>query len=161
MPETRSAFEERLLKRDYDVVLFGQSLLDNLDSYPYWHSSGVQKITRNRNDLRLDAYNLSQYASFEADALLETIRSTSSEKERNDALSHLKDVLKKDVPAVFLYSPVYTFAHREDILGVELGHLSLHSDRFLTLYRWYVKQGRVFEAGKGWLSFFHWLSSLF
>ncbi|NLG07601.1 ABC transporter substrate-binding protein, partial [Candidatus Peribacteria bacterium] len=35
IPETRAAFEEKLLRRDYDVLLFGQSLLDNLDSYPY------------------------------------------------------------------------------------------------------------------------------
>jgi len=161
VPETRSAFEERLLKRDYDVVLFGQSLLDNLDSYPYWHSSGVQQVTEKRSDLRIDAYNLSQYAGFEADALLETIRGKTSEAERQSSLKKLQDILKRDVPAVFLYSPEYTYAHRDDILGIELGHLSLHSDRFLTLYRWYVHQDRVFEAGKGWLSFFSWLSSLF
>jgi ABC-type transport system substrate-binding protein len=161
IPETRAAFEERLLRRDYDVLLFGQSLLDNLDSYPYWHSSGVQKVTENRNDLRLDAYNLSQYASFEADSLLETIRGKSSETERQTALIKLRDVLKRDVPAVFLYSPQYTYAHREDIRGIEPGHLSLHSDRFLNLYRWFSNEDRVFEAGKGWLSFFGWLSRLF
>lgn len=159
IPETRTEFEDRLLKRDYDVLLYGQSLLDNLDSYPYWHSSGVQKLTDKRNDLRLDAYNLSQYAGFEADSLLEIIRSTGSDKERTNALGKLKDVLKRDVPAVFLYSPLYTYAHREGILGIKLGSLSLHSDRFLTLYNWYVKQDRVFEQGKGWLSFFGWLSS--
>ncbi len=161
IPETRSAFEERLLKRDYDVLLFGQSLLDNLDSYPYWHSSGVQRVTENRNDLRLDAYNLSQYGVFEADSLLETIRGKTSDEDRQKALNRLKDVLKRDVPAVFLYSPQYTFAHRQDILGVQLGHLSMHSDRFLTLSRWYINENRVFKAGKGWLSFFGWLSSLF
>ncbi len=161
IPETRADFEDKLLKRDYDVLLFGQSLLDNLDSYPYWHSSGVQKVTGNRNDLRLDAYNLSQYQSFQSDSLLETIRGTANEAERTEALKKLKDTLKKDVPAVFLYSPLYTFSHRDDILGIELGHLSLHSDRFLTLSEWYVKQERVFSEGKGWLSFFPWLSSLF
>ncbi len=161
IPESRSAFEERLLKRSYDVLLFGQSLLDNLDSFPYWHSSVVQKLTSSRNDLRLDAYNLSQYRSFEADTLLETIRKTTDEKERNDALKKLREVLKRDVPAVFLYSPLYTFGHREGILGVELGHLSLHSDRFLTLHNWYVEQDRVFQPGKNWLSFFEWLSSFF
>ncbi len=161
IPAARGDFENRLLKRDYDVVLFGQSLLDNLDSYPYWHSSGVQRVTGNRNDLRLDAYNLSQYASFEADSFLETVRSTKDEKERTDALKKLKDVLKRDVPAIFLYSPVYTFAHREDILGMELGHLSLHSDRFLSLDHWYVKQDRIFLPNTGWLNFFSWLSSLF
>lgn len=161
IPETRAAFEEKLLKRDYDVLLFGQSLLDNLDSYPYWHSSGVQRVTENRGDLRLDAYNLSQYANFEADSLLETIRGQTSEEERQKALNRLRDILKRDVPAVFLYSPEYTFAHRSDVLGVELGHLSLHSDRFLTLYRWYTHQERVFLAGKSWFSFFGWMSSLF
>lgn len=161
VPESRSAFEERLLKRDYDVLLFGQSLLDNLDSYPYWHSSGIQKITNKRNDLRLDAYNLSQYRSFDADTFLESIRRTTDEKERSDALEKLSNVLKRDVPAVILYSPTYTFAHREDILGIDLGALSLHSDRFLSLYKWYVKQDRVFKADKNWLSFFGWLSSEF
>ncbi len=161
VPETRSAFEERLLKRDYDVLLFGQSLLDNLDSYPYWHSSGVQRITDRRSDLRLDAYNLSQYASFEADSLLETIRGNSSAEDRQGALSKLREVLKRDVPAIFLYSPEYTFAHRSDILGIELGRLSQHSDRLLTLHRWYTHQERIFQAGKGWLSFFGWMSSFF
>ncbi len=159
VPETRTAFEEKLLKRDYDVLLFGQSLLDNLDSYPYWHSNDTQKVTSNRNDLRLDAYNLSQYKSFEADTLLETIRRTTEEKERSESLKKLQDVLKRDVPAVFLYSPLYTFAHRDDILGVDLGHLSLHSDRFLSLHNWYVEQDRIFAEGKNWLSFFGWLSS--
>ena len=161
IPETRSAFEDKLLRREYDVLLFGQSLLDNLDSYPYWHSSGTQKLTGNRADLRIDAYNLSQYASFEADSLLETIRGTTTDDERTRSLTRLRTIMSTDVPAVFLYSPLYTFAHREDILGVELGNLSLHSDRFLTLHRWYVKQDRVFEAGKGWLSFFEWMSRLF
>jgi ABC-type transport system substrate-binding protein len=161
VPDTQQDFQDRLLRRDYDVLLFGESLLDNLDSYPYWHSSNIQKVTGNKADLQLDAYNLSQYQSFAADSLLETIRSTNDDKERLDALTKLKQTLAADVPAIFLYSPVYTFAHREDILGIELGHLSLHSDRFLTLSHWYVIQDRVFKPGKGWLDFFGWVSSLF
>jgi ABC-type transport system substrate-binding protein len=161
IPETRAAFEERLLKRDYDLLLFGQSLLNNLDSYPYWHSSGIQHVTENRADLRLDAYNLSQYRSFSADSLLETIRGNTTEAERQQALKDLQNILKRDVPAVFLYSPLYTYAYREGIKGVELGHLSMHSDRFLTLHRWYIKEDRVFRSGKGWLSIFGWLSTLF
>lgn len=161
IPETRTAFEERLLKRDYDLLLFGQSLLNNLDSYPYWHSSGIQHVTENRADLRLDAYNLSQYRSFQADALLESVRGNTTETDRQKSLKDLQTILKRDVPAVFLYSPLYTYAYREGIKGVELGHLSMHSDRFLTLYRWYIKEDRVFKTGKGWLSFFGWLSTLF
>lgn len=161
VPATRAAFEDRLLKRDYDVLLFGQSLLNNLDSYPYWHSSGVQRVTENRGDLRLDAYNLSQYRAFSVDTLLETVRGNTTDSERQSALKDLQSSLRRDVPAVFLYSPLYTYAYREGIKGVELGHLSMHSDRFLTLHRWYIKEDRAFKTGKGWLSFFGWLSSLF
>ncbi|MBI1813202.1 hypothetical protein HYR82_05530 [Candidatus Peregrinibacteria bacterium] len=160
IPATRQEFQDRLLRRQYDVLLFGQSLLDNLDSFPYWHSSTEQKVTANPNALRSNAYNLSQYASFPADALLETIRRTRDEKERADALKKLRDILKTDVPAVFLYSPLYTFAHHENVQGIELGALSVHSDRFLTLYKWYVKQDRTFAQGKSWLSFFGWVRSL-
>jgi ABC-type transport system substrate-binding protein len=157
VPETRDEFQERLLRRDYDLVLFGQSLLDNLDSYPYWHSSGVQQLTGKEQDLRRDAYNLSQYRSFEADALLESIRRTATDEQRQQALTSLRDVLEKDVPAIFLYSPLYTFSHRSTILGIELGSLSLHSDRFLTLYKWYSRRDRVFKAGTGWASLPGWL----
>lgn len=160
IPETREDFQARLLERRYDVLLFGQSLLDNLDSYPYWHSSGKQRLTGKRDELRLDAYNLSQYASFRADSLLETIRRTADDQRRQEALRELRDVLSQDVPAIILYSPQYTFAHREDILGVELGALSLHSDRFLTLHRWYMQQERVFQDGRSWRSFIPWVFGL-
>lgn len=157
VPKTREIFEEKLLNRDYDVLLFGQSLLDNLDSYPYWHSSNTQKITDNRNDLRLDAYNLSQYSSLEADTLLELIRQTSNEEERKEALLELREIIKRDVPAVFLYAPLYTFAYNQEVQGVELGDLSMHSDRFLTLHNWFLKEDRVFQPGKSWWSFPGWL----
>lgn len=159
VPDTRQEFEERLLKREYDVLLFGQSLLDNLDSYPYWHSSGVQKLTGERKDLRLDAYNLSQYASFEADALLKTIRETTSETERKNALETLRERLKQDVPAIFLYSPTYNYAHREDLHGISLGALSLHSDRFLTLHGWYLREERRFTNGTNWFDLPFWVFS--
>ncbi|MCK5017149.1 MAG: hypothetical protein KAS32_08755 [Candidatus Peribacteraceae bacterium] len=160
IPETRSKFEEKLINRDYDILLFGQSLLDNLDSYSYWHSSGIQQFTGKRSDLRIDAYNLSQYPSLEADSLLELIRKTADEEELDLSLNELNEVLKKDVPAIFLYSPLYTYAFVKDLHGMEIGKPSLHSDRFLTLHKWYLKEERQFKAGKGWLSFIPWLFSL-
>ncbi|MFH0770640.1 MAG: ABC transporter substrate-binding protein [Candidatus Peregrinibacteria bacterium] len=154
---TRAAFEERVLQRDYDVLLFGQSLLDNLDCYPYWHSAGIQKLTGKKSDLRIDAYNLSQYSSLKADTLLEFIRQSASEEDRQESLQELREIFTSDVPAIFLYSPLYTFALSKDVHGVEPGSLSLHSDRFLTLHSWFTKQDRTFAPGKGWLSFFPWL----
>jgi ABC-type transport system substrate-binding protein len=157
VPDTRSAFEKKLISRDYDLLLFGQSLLDNLDSYPYWHSDGIQRLDGSPTSLRLDAYNFSQYSSFQADTLLTQIRQTFNERERQEALTELRKVLATDVPAIFLYSPLYTYAYHQDVHNVSIGKLSLHSDRFLTLQRWYVLQDRQFKPGKGWISFFHWL----
>jgi len=139
------------------MLLFGQSLLDNLDSYPYWHSAGIQKLTDSKFDLRIDAYNLSQYSSIAADGLLEVIRKTGDDKERLDALSELQDVLKEDVPAIFLYSPQYAFAYHEEVKGIELESLSLHSDRFTTIHNWYLKEEKIFKPGKSWWSFFPWI----
>lgn len=157
IPETRAEFERRMLSRQYDVLLFGQSLLDNLDSYPYWHSSGVQENTDQIDTLRIDAYNLSQYKSLEADALLELIRKTDDLDERARALTELRDVLVDDIPAIVLYSPLYTYAYHTDVHGVALGKPSLHSDRFLTLQEWYTNETRQFITDKSWFSFFGWL----
>ena len=121
----------------------------------------MQRLTGQENELRRDAYNLSQYQSFKADSLLESVRQTGDEAVRQKSLTELRDVLKADVPAVFLYSPVYTYAHRSAILGIELGSLSLHSDRFLTLHKWYVRRERVFKPDTGWGSIFGWVPSLF
>jgi len=155
--ENREVFEEKLINRDYDVLLFGQSLLDNLDSYPYWHSSGMQKSPSEKSHLRIDAYNLSQYSSLRADALLETIRTTHDDAERMSSLNELRAVLRDDVPAVFLYSPLYAFAYHQDLKGIEPGAFSLHSDRFLTLQNWYMKEERVFQPNRSWWSFFGWV----
>lgn len=159
IPDTRAAFEKKLISRDYDILLFGQSLLDNLDSYPYWHSDGIQHLDEAPTGLRIDAYNFSQYSSFKADALLTQIRQTFNEAERQEALSELRKALAEDVPAVFLYSPLYTFAYHQDVHDVSIGHPSLHSDRFLTLHKWYILQERRFKPGKSWWSFVPWLLS--
>jgi ABC-type transport system substrate-binding protein len=157
IPKNRQEFADKLVSREYDMLLFGQSLLDNLDSYPYWHSAGIQKLTDSKFDLRIDAYNLSQYSSIAADGLLEVIRKTGDDKERLDALGKLQDVLKDDVPAIFLYSPQYAFAYHEEVKGIEIESLSLHSDRFTTIHNWYLKEEKIFKPGKSWWSFIPWI----
>lgn len=160
IPDTREDFEQRMLSRNYDMLLFGQSLLDNPDSYPYWHSSQIQE----RDDpskLNLDAFNLSQYASFEADALLSRIRETSDSPTRQKLLLQLNDVIKKDVPAIFLYSPLYITASDEGTQGVKIGKLALHSDRLADMNDWYISTERQFKTGKNWLSFPGWVLHFF
>lgn len=163
VPEKRKEFEDRVIRRDYDVLLFGQPLLDNLDSYPYWHSSQTQALSEEEdadNELRLDANNLSQFTDFKTDALLEQARETSNDLVRKQTLDQLRDVFREEIPALVLYSPTYVFAISEKILGVDLGRPSMHSDRFLSMHRWFIKEGRNFRAGRTWFGFFAWAFGL-
>ncbi len=155
----KKEFQDKLTRREYDVVLFGQSLFDNLDSYPYWHSSQIQEKS-DPTKLRIDAFNLSQYASFEADQLLARIRETSDPRTRVKALKELNDLWKKDIPAAVLYSPLSIFGHDDSVQGIVLSHLSLHADRFAYLNEWYVTTEKQFNEGKRWLSFPSWLFGL-
>lgn len=177
VPDDKREFEDRVIRREYDVLLFGQPLLENLDSYPYWHSSQIQIFEEpsesdelseeeieeegpEAKGLRLDANNLSQFTNFKADALLEQIRGTRNEQVRKQTLDLLREVFREEVPAIVLYSPTYVFAMSKDVLGVELGRPSLHSDRFLSMHRWFIKQKRTFKTGTSWMSFFPWILSL-
>ena len=155
----KKEFQDKLTQRQYDVVLFGQSLFDNLDSYPYWHSSQAQEKA-DPTKLRLDAFNISQYASFEADQLLTRIRETGDTASRTKALKELNDLWKKDIPAVVLYSPLSIYAHDETVQGISLNRLSLHADRFAHIDEWYVTTRKQFKEGKRWASFVPWLFGL-
>jgi ABC-type transport system substrate-binding protein len=159
IPHTKEEFQDKLTNRDYDVVLFGESLFDNLDSYPYWHSSQIQDLSE-KNKLRIDAFNLSQYASFEADTLLERIRETRTESVRKKALSELNIQWKKDIPAIILYSPLSIFAHDDSVGGMRIQNPSLHADIFAHLDEWYVATKRRFRDTKTWFGFVPWMLHL-
>lgn len=119
-------FQERLQKREYDMVIAGQSLGYNLDTYSYWHSSQA--------DGR--GLNLSNYKSFFADQLLEQIRDTFDSTEKNKKLKDLAVAIAKDVPAVFLYRPRYTFVTDGKINGIGLQNMAYASDRFAHVAEW-------------------------
>ena len=156
----RSSRESGLLSRNYDVVLFGQALFDNLDSYPYWHSSQIQERGGEAKNMKLDAFNLAQYASFEADSQLERIRGTTVAASRAKALRELNEQLKKDIPGMALHSPLYIYAHDESVRGIKLGTLALHADRFAFADQWYIATKRQFIPGKNWWSLPVWFLRL-
>lgn len=157
IPESKREFEEKLLKRNYDILLFGQSLFDNLDSYPYWHSSQIQDRSKDAKKMKLDAFNLSQYTSFEADSELARIRETSNVKSRTTALAKLNNLFRKDIPAIVLYSPLYIYGGDQSIHGMTQTSFALHADRFATSNQWYSVTERQFLEGRSWLSLPGWL----
>ena len=125
------AFQEKVTTRDYDLILFGQSLGYNLDTYSYWHSSQA-------NDGGL---NLSNYGNAKSDFYIEAIRNTfgEAEEERNEYLEDLAENIKDDIPAVFLYTPTYYFLADSRIQNIELGNILFPQDRFANILSWTIE----------------------
>ena len=108
------------------MLLSGQSLGYNLDTFSFWHSS-----QSNENGL-----NLSNYQNPKADYLIENIRKTFDQKEKEDDLASLAKVIAEDVPAVFLYTPTYYYLVDKKISGINIQNILLPKDRFANITEW-------------------------
>jgi len=145
------AFQKALFKRDYDLLIFGQNLVYNLDAYPYWHSSQTKE----------GGFNLSQFKNFIVDSLLEKARLEYDDKARKKTLNSIQEIISKEVPAIFLYSPTYNFALSDKIQNVNLDNLATTSDRFARITDWYAQVDRKLSDKANIFSFFDWLSKQF
>ncbi|MBD3327732.1 hypothetical protein GF340_00335 [Candidatus Peregrinibacteria bacterium] len=126
--EPRNIFIERLNNRDFDLLLTGESLGYNLDTYPYWHSSQVGE----------NGYNLSNYKSFKADALIENVRSTFDNEEKTEYLNELANTIANEVPAIFLYRPNYLMVKDSKVKNVDMNNLAYPSDRYANITNWCI-----------------------
>ncbi len=144
-------FQERLNKRQYDLLIFGQNLGYNLDAYPYWHSSQAKE----------GGLNLSQFKNFVVDSLLEKARYETDETARKNTLSDIQYIISQEAPAVFLYSPTYYLAMSGNIQNASLDNLATISDRFASIESWYAKVDRRFKKGTNPLTFLSWLVKQF
>ncbi len=145
------AFQEALFKRDYDLLIFGQNLGYNLDAYPYWHSSQAKE----------GGYNLSQFKNFIVDSLLDKVRTESSDEDRQKTLNDIQEIIRKEVPAVFLYSPTYYFALSDSIQNSYFENLATASDRFTCIADWYGRVNRQFNEGVTPFTFAGWMIKQF
>ena len=118
--------QEKIRKRDYDALLYGQSLGSNLDVFSYWHSSQVSET----------GLNLSNYQNPRADLLMEQIRSTFDPKKKTELLKELSTVIHNDMPAIFLYTPSYYYAMDSKVSGVSYTKLLRPVDRLSSISSW-------------------------
>lgn len=119
-------FNERISKRDYDLLLVGQNLGYNSDTYSFWHSTQAGPLGQ----------NLSSYKSFRVDSLIEDIRSTFDPSQRTSKLKELAKALNDDVPAIFLYRPIYYYASDNKLEGLSMDGVVFPSDRFSNISIW-------------------------
>ncbi len=121
--------------RKYDVLLFGQIINRESDLYAFWHSS-------QRKDPGL---NVAMYTNAKVDKILEDAFVTTDEQARIKKYSQFEDEIKKDMPAVFLYSPNFIYVVLNNLQGLKIDHLSSPQDRFLNEYQWYTDTNNVWK----------------
>ena len=124
---------QHLQGRSYDAALVELSLEGDPDPYVLWHSSQIDG----------GGQNYSAFVSREADGLLERARRVWDLEERRELYRQFQTVFTRELPALPLYYPVYTFAVSEAVHGVQLGPLMAPSDRFEQLPEWYVNYRRL------------------
>jgi len=119
--------------RKYDALLFGEIIGRDPDLFAFWHSS-------QRNDPGL---NVALYANIKADKFLEEARTIADRAARLEKLAAFNEEIKKDIPAIFLYSPDFMYVLPEKIKGFAFGRLTTPSDRFANINQWYVETDKV------------------
>lgn len=121
--------------RKYDALLFGQIINHESDLFAFWHSS-------QRKDPGL---NVAMYTNAKVDKILEDAFTTIDEKLRIKKYAQFEDEIKKDMPAVFLYSPNFIYVVSDNLNGFSMNHITTPADRFLNSYQWYVKTDNVWK----------------
>ncbi len=121
--------------RKYDALFFGEIVGFNGDPFAFWHSS-------QRNDPGL---NIALYTNTKADKILESLRGTLDKEDRAVKYLDFGREIEKDVPAVFVYSPDFTYLIDENLSGIALGNITIPSDRFAGINNWYLKTDNVWR----------------
>jgi len=126
---------EVIRPRNYESLLFGNALGTIPDPFPFWHS--LQK--------RDPGLNLALYQNKKVDELLEKNRQNLVQEERKKILEELQEILIKEAPVVFLYSPDYLYFVSKEVKGIEAVIITDPSKRFSGIADWYIKTKRAWK----------------
>ncbi len=115
--------------------MFGQIINHESDLFAFWHSS-------QRKDPGL---NIAMYTNAKVDKILEEAFVTIDEKARIKKYAQFEEEIKKDMPAVFLYSPNFIYLISKNVKNLSIDNISSPSDRFLNIHSWYIKTDKVWK----------------
>lgn len=121
--------------RKYDTLLFGQIINRESDLFAFWHSS-------QRKDPGL---NVSMYTNSKIDKILEDTFTITDEEKRIKKYAQFEDEIKKDMPAVFLYSSSFIYVMSKNLQGFSIDRIISPEDRFLNVYSWYTEMEKVWK----------------
>ena len=123
---------------EYDVLLYGISIGQDPDVFPYWHSSQVDVRSANR-------LNFSEYKSVAADKALEAGRTRTDPAVRVAKYKPFLTAWRDDAPAIALYQPRYVYITRNELAGFDAKRLGSAVDRLDAVHTWTVLQDKVLK----------------
>jgi peptide/nickel transport system substrate-binding protein len=127
--------QEVIRPRKFDALLFGTVIGREMDFYPFWHSS-------QRSDPGL---NIALYTNTEIDSLLEKARTETSHTARIEQNKQFAQKIEDDVPALFLFTPSFTYIVPKNVQGVTLTGLVEAHERFANIHKWHSEQESIWD----------------
>jgi peptide/nickel transport system substrate-binding protein len=127
---------ESLTSRNYQAALVDLDLsrTPDPDPYPFWHQAEAT-----------GGQNYSQWDNRAASEYLEQARVTADPELRKRLYRNFQVVFNKELPALPLYVPVYSYGVDAKVEGVQVGALYDPSDRLSTFSNWYLLTRRALE----------------
>jgi peptide/nickel transport system substrate-binding protein len=129
--EVRQALEER----DFEAILVHLAVPGDPDIYPFWHET---QIDNGQNYAGFNHRHISEIA--------EQARVIVNRERRRELYGEFQEIFAREVPALLLYVPVYTYGADERIHDLQIGPLMHPSDRFHTVSDWWIVPRRVFVS---------------
>ena len=126
-----------LASRDYQAALIDLNLsrTPDPDPYPFWHQAEAT-----------GGQNYSQWDNRPASEYLEQARVTVDYTLRTRLYRNFQVVFAKELPALPLFAPVYSYGVDSQVQGVQVPSLYDPSDRLATFTNWYLLTRRVLES---------------
>ena len=75
---------------------------------------------------------------------MEEARLTNVQETRHEKYKEFQNLLIDDLPAIFLYTPTYTYPINKKIKGIELQRIANPFDRFINIENWHTKTNKKF-----------------
>lgn len=132
------ARKELIAKRDFEILIYGSLVSQDLDLTPFWHSKNVGE----------KGLNLAGLSNAEVDGLLEAAAKTDSLDTKKQKYAALNRILEANRVAIFLWTPIHQYLIDSRTKGVEAKILHTPTDRLRGLADWYYKTRRAFKQVK-------------
>lgn len=131
-----SLINDYLTPRTYQAVLVDLDLSRSYDPdpYPFWHQA---EITGGQNYSQWDNRPASEY--------IEQARVIADPAVRTRLYRNFQVVFARELPALLLYYPVYTYATDQRMQGVQAAPLFESADRFNGIASWYLITRRALD----------------